>query len=569
MVWRRVLVALAVAATLTGGTVATAPAETDTFAQSVFNAFPLIAQDQQMRLQADSHPVEAGHQGDSTAAVVSDLPDSYSMSNVDLRDENGNPLEQAPDLHTTDSVDGAMLAPEGAADYGYVTLPTAGSEPILRLGSGLFDTVAVRLHGRETVPAHVFDGGSAYQSVKPGIDEVVLASAGQVESWTIVRSGALTQQYDVDMPAGAELHSTNDGPSDGTPDPTFGTGGRVSFDLTGEAGLIANNLPVMAVAKAPDEKVVIAIASGGSVMAVGRLNSDGTFDTSFDGNGLKRVFETTLPFNSNSYYGDLTVDSAGRILVAGAADTTNIGGSNRTPVIARLATNGQLDTTFGGVGYVFPTGVQTGKYEGIDIDSQGRIVVAGTAEDTTAANVNMITRLGSDGTLDTAFGTQGTLVFTHPTETTAHATAVKVDASDRPIVSMSTGSTRMAIARASAAGVVDSSFGTSGYFGAVPPSVGGTPVTADLVAPNLGGGVAVTGYGNNPSRVFIARVTGSGAIDTTFDGDGFNQVPDLNQKRTARSIVELPGGKLAIAGDAAPTVTGATPSYFFVAAFYQ
>lgn len=89
------------------------------------------------------------------------------------------------------------------------------------------------------------------------------------------------------------------------------------------------------------------------------------------------------------------------------------------------------------------------------------------------------------------------------------ATAVTVDASDRPVTAgwATIGQTiQFAVARHLGSGAVDGSFGSGGTVLVDFPGS-----SAAIVA-----GVAVDSQG----RIVVARLTGAGTLDTSFDGDG-------------------------------------------------
>jgi uncharacterized delta-60 repeat protein len=117
---------------------------------------------------------------------------------------------------------------------------------------------------------------------------------------------------------------------DGTPDATFDGDGAVGIDSAGSE--VAN-----AVAVQPDGKIVVAgRTSVGNNAAVYRLNPNGSFDTTFDGDGafgldsggFEEVYSVALQRN-------------GKIVVPGWSSAGD------TAVVYRLDPNGSPDPTFG------------------------------------------------------------------------------------------------------------------------------------------------------------------------------------------------------------------------------
>ncbi|HLO48989.1 MAG TPA: DUF4347 domain-containing protein, partial [Kamptonema sp.] len=183
--------------------------------------------------------------------------------------------------------------------------------------------------------------------------------------------------------------------SNGTPDTSFDTDGKVSTDILG--GTDSGN----AIALDSSGKILFAGYAnnvGGNQFAVVRYNTNGSLDTTFDTDGKV----TTPSINGDDVGNVIAIDSSGKIIVGGYANT----GSNLDFSLVRYNTNGSLDTTFGTGGRV-TTAIGGGNdvIKGIVIDSSGKILVTG---DTDNGNLDFVlARYNSDGSLDTTFGTGG------------------------------------------------------------------------------------------------------------------------------------------------------------------
>ena len=125
--------------------------------------------------------------------------------------------------------------------------------------------------------------------------------------------------------------------------------------------------------------------------------SPGMLDPSFGSNG---VVTTSIPGYSAVASG-VAVQPDGRIIIAGTAFNAAVDISihlklDRCP-LARYLPSGALDPSFGGTGIVTaPTGPMS--YEGVAIQSDGKIVVAGTIESTSFAIA--VTRYLRNGQLE-------------------------------------------------------------------------------------------------------------------------------------------------------------------------
>jgi len=196
--------------------------------------------------------------------------------------------------------------------------------------------------------------------------------------------------------------------ANGTLDTGFGTGGIVTsqFNVFGLAH---------AAALQTDGKIVVGgetgVDFGQSTFArfsLVRYNADGSLDSSFGTNGL---VVTTINNDDVSRAYDLTIQPDGKIVAAGAYESA----ANTDTMVARYDQNGAPDTNFGSAGIVVTrVGAITSVGETISLQSNGKIVVAGTSYNGVAAVGNDfgVLRLNADSSLDTSFGTNGKILTT-------------------------------------------------------------------------------------------------------------------------------------------------------------
>ena len=149
--------------------------------------------------------------------------------------------------------------------------------------------------------------------------------------------------------------------TDGSLDTSFGAGGKAitDFGSVGDHGY--------SVALQSDGKIVVAGGTGGYSFALARYNTDGSLDTSFDGDG--RV--TTAIGSSSVGYG-VAIGPDGKIVVVGESGTGNYGFA-----VARYNSDGSLDTSFDGDGRVTTAVGSPSRGRSVAIQSDGKIVVAG------------------------------------------------------------------------------------------------------------------------------------------------------------------------------------------------
>src|SRR5262249_40700815 len=126
------------------------------------------------------------------------------------------------------------------------------------------------------------------------------------------------------------------------------------------------------------------------------LNTNGTLDTTFNKTGY-----TTVDFNGGTDFGNgVALQKDGKILIGGEAGKA--GGSSDFAA-ARLNADGTLDTTFGTNGKAtVALGLVPNSHDyasGVALQSDGRIILAGTVDAPGAANQDFAAvRLTGDAT---------------------------------------------------------------------------------------------------------------------------------------------------------------------------
>ncbi|MCA1679598.1 MAG: hypothetical protein LC777_11945 [Actinobacteria bacterium] len=187
---------------------------------------------------------------------------------------------------------------------------------------------------------------------------------------------------------------------DGSLDTGFnpcGPGGAAPCD--GMRGEDFSNAQARGVTLQPDGKIVAAgdavLSGAGSDLALARYNPAGSLDSSFSGDGKQET-----DFASDDQGSDVALQTDGKILAVGSSAS---GGAPRDFALARYSADGSLDTAFSG------DGKQTSDFGGNDVGNgvalqpDGRIVVAGGNGDFALA------RYSPDGSLDTSFSGDGQL----------------------------------------------------------------------------------------------------------------------------------------------------------------
>ena len=162
------------------------------------------------------------------------------------------------------------------------------------------------------------------------------------------------------------------------------------------------------VAVQPDDKLVAVGYDGSNRLVVARYTAAGTLDKTFNSRG----YTVLAPAGISTLYGHkVALQADGKIVVAGQSTGAD---SAFDMLIARFNANGSLDTSFGsGNGYVRldvdgAASVTSEGARGVAIQPDGKIVVAGDTKPGVGGPASvMVARLNTNGTLDSTFGAGG------------------------------------------------------------------------------------------------------------------------------------------------------------------
>ncbi|MDZ4405030.1 LamG-like jellyroll fold domain-containing protein [Prosthecobacter sp.] len=324
--------------------------------------------------------------------------------------------------------------------------------------------------------------------------------------------------------------------TDGSLDTSFGGTGKVVTSIG------VGNDEAQGVAVQSDRKIIVAgHASNGSDrdFVVVRYHPGGSLDTSFNGTG-----KVVLPIGSGEDLGNCVVLQAdGRIIVAGYAFVAG----NADFALARLNTNGTLDTTFNGNGIA--TAAVSASHDvirSVVMQGDGKIVVSGYS--TTGGQDFAVARFLPSGALDTTFNTTGTVTTSFgPGDDVGQNVAVLPDG--RLLVggyASIGGNNDLALARYTATGALDTTFGSGGM---VTTAIGGGHDVGSM-AVQADGRIVMAGFGFGVSNydVVLARYLANGSLDTSFRSTGKAIFPVGDGEDYFNSLAFQSDGKILVAG---------------------
>jgi trimeric autotransporter adhesin len=256
------------------------------------------------------------------------------------------------------------------------------------------------------------------------------------------------------------------------------------------------------------------------------------------------VATTGFTATSTDFINGTALQADGKIVVVGYSHD-----GARDIALARYNADGSLDLSFGsGTGKVTTNlgGDEIG--QAVQVLGSGQIVVAASADSDFA-----LLRYNADGSLDTSFGGGDGWVKQNVSGfDDAYALAVQADG--KLLVAGRTGND-FGVARFLSDGTLDTGFGSGGStlvdFGTASDSLYDMVLQAD-------GKIVLAGAALNGVSVdaALARLTTTGALDTSFNGSGKLMVDiGTNSSDTGYAVTQQGDGKLVLAGwsDAAGT----------------
>jgi uncharacterized delta-60 repeat protein len=216
-------------------------------------------------------------------------------------------------------------------------------------GRDLAQAVALQSDGKIIVVGYAQSDFAIVRDLPNGTLDTSFGTSGTGKVLTPIGSATPDEAYAVAVQTDGKIvaagFTTNAGNRDfavvrylsnGTLDPTFGTGGKVITPV-GTGDDLAEAVVVQ-----PDGKIIVA-GSSTFVFALVRYNADGSLDTGF-GTGGKTLFSVST---SGGLAHSVALQADGAILVGGSS-VVNVGQSGLDKfTLVRFAPNGTVDNTFG------------------------------------------------------------------------------------------------------------------------------------------------------------------------------------------------------------------------------
>jgi uncharacterized delta-60 repeat protein len=281
----------------------------------------------------------------------------------------------------------------------------------------------------------------------------------------------------------------------------------------------------------------------GTSMFLMSLQPNGTLDPAFGNGGIALL---TVPYTTAAW--DVAVQSDGKIVVP-----LQVFGLNASIKVARFHANGSVDTGFGTNGVASLDVPGQSEYSiTVAIQGDGKIVVGGRVINN-GNNTIVVSRFNMDGSVDSAFGTNGSTIF-NPYLGLEHSSDIAIQ-SDGKIVLVGGGTSYVGygrnflIARFNSTGLLDTTFASIGYRGV---DFHGYDDYATTVLIESGKMIVIgisSKDNNGQDRTFaLVRLLSSGNLDSSFGTSG-KVVTDLSTGiDDCSGGVTQPDGKVVVIG---------------------
>ena len=307
----------------------------------------------------------------------------------------------------------------------------------------------------------------------------------------------------------------------------------------------------------PSSAYAVANYPGDRVLAVGSVTDfpvssilvtrflvDGSPDTTCNNTGQ---FVDTV---NDAVASDVVVLSDGSFVIAGTMQINNKGAL----FVAKFTNTCNFDATFGNNGIATYLAGDGTSARALTVQSDGKIIVVGdeypTVSDSNDQRI-LVARFSALGIIDNSFGTNGRFISTANQK--GQAQDVVIDSSGRIVFVGSIVGTiapdAAIVGRLTRNGQLDSTFATLGYF--INEFNGDAQLDAIDIRPNgnlVAIGTHVVSYSTGPQNALIVCLTDQGALDSTCNSVGWDFLSDFPNDVYADDVFVTPDNKILFSG---------------------
>ena len=320
----------------------------------------------------------------------------------------------------------------------------------------------------------------------------------------------------------------------------------MTFNGTGRAQSTIGS--ALGVAIQPDGKIVVVGDNGPATnidLKIVRYNTNGTFDTTFDGDGIV----TTDIAGATDLVNAVVIQADGKIIVSGRSDVPP--NFPTSYAIVRYNANGSIDTSFGNQGIIVPqlSGGSFAHHMALQVD--GKIVVVHNRI-SNGERILVMLRYDSQGQPDPMFGVAGVVEANAGIGLEYEAVALQKDG--KIVVSCSgftfATSYDFWVLRFNVDGSPDDSFGNNGKV-STPIGPGTSIDQAKSLAIQANGKIVVGGRAPNVpnSNFVIVRYNKNGSLDQKWGNGGIVNTELGGNADAINDIAIQANGRIVVGGE--------------------
>lgn len=386
------------------------------------------------------------------------------------------------------------------------------------LGAG--SAIAVQSNGKIVVTSNSFLSGflvvrydqSGHIDKHFGVDGIASAFPGGLATSVVIKpSGKIYAAGYANKNFAVAKFNNN-----GTLDNSFGNNGEVSTNFLGDFD------DAFALLVQPDSKIIaagIAYEPNGndeSRIALARYNTDGSLDSSFNFTGKVAKH---VSVNGFDYCTSAALQTDGKIIAVGYSHNTT---TNDDYMLVRFKPNGKIDSSFGTNGVTFTDFGGDDLANGVALQSDGKIVVVGYTHDQNFISKIVLARYATNGKPDKTFGTNGSVILDFNTNF-ATGNAVTIQSDDKILVAAFVAyNNNFTVLRFNKDGSRDNSFGENGRAGFDV----GTNSSANAIALQPDNKIVVTGEASN--NIVVVRLNNDAQTENVIaDNSSLVSIKDI------------------------------------------
>ncbi|MGB2247983.1 MAG: hypothetical protein ACPH3N_09945 [Alcanivorax sediminis] len=354
------------------------------------------------------------------------------------------------------------------------------------------------------------------------------AGFGVAGKQKILAGATLTRGYDIILLPDGKLAAAAQSYTDGISHYDFtlirlNSDGSLDTGFDGDGHAVAplpiHNLPQRLLRQADGKLVMVGLTNNlqsttGNDLTVVRFNDDGSLDTGFNSSGSLTANLGT--WSSRATLKGLALQADGKFLAAGNA----FGGQDEDAVIVRYNSDGSLDTSFADNGISHTDLGNTEYLNDLLVQADGKVVATGQLS---GSITSLLLRLNSNGSADAGFGTAGA-VQTNVSSNAYEIPNAVLQQTDGKLVTVgysynaSQARPESMILRHNNDGTPDTSFDSDGI---VTTDIGGAHNYYVAVAQQSDSKLVALGYtGTTERQLTLTRYLTDGSLDTSFGAGG-------------------------------------------------